>query len=362
MIVERAVTSSIGPDDVLHEVGDVAEQVAHGAAAGELLLEPPRQRALGLGGVAVEEHRPDVGDPAEGAVGDQLAHALDRRGVAVVVADGGGDAGLAGGGGDLGGLPGVAADGLLDPERLARLRGGDADLAVQHVRRADRDDVDVGVVEDLAVVGGAALVAQHVLGVLDAVGGGVGGDHQAALEAELGVDRGHGLVGAGVQLAHPADADQAHTDLTGSSHDRNLFSSEEERGSAEPELLGQPGLVLGAQALDGLVLRHLGGGDVPPRARAGQVDVRDHRDDDDDRALVAAGLVERRAHLGGGVRPDARGRRARRDLHEVDLEVVAVQPRLRRRRPAGRASPCGSGTRCRTRVPWRPICRRWITW
>jgi hypothetical protein len=64
-------------DDVLHEVGDVAEQVAHGAAARELLLEAPRQRALGLGGVAVEEHRADVGDPAERAVGDQLAHVLD---------------------------------------------------------------------------------------------------------------------------------------------------------------------------------------------------------------------------------------------------------------------------------------------
>src|SRR3954466_8363921 len=80
--------------------------------------------------------------------------------------------------------------------------------------------------------------------------------------------------------------------------------------SAQPELLGQPGLVLGAQALDGLVLRHLGGGDVPPRAGAGQVDVRDDRDDDDDRALVAAGLVERGTHLGGGVRPDAAGAEA----------------------------------------------------
>src|SRR5947209_4572546 len=67
--------------------------------------------------------------------------------------------------------------------------------------------------------------------------------------------------------------------------------------SAQPELRGQPGLVLGAQALDGLVLRHLRRRDVPPRAGTGQVDVRDDRDDDDDRALVAAGLVERGTHL-----------------------------------------------------------------
>src|SRR3954451_5448623 len=98
--------------------------------------------------------------------------------------------------------------------------------------------------------------------------------------------------------------------------------------SAEPALLGQAGLVLGAQALDGLVLGYFGRRDVPPRPGAGQVDVRDDRDDDDDRALVAPGLVQRGAHVGGGVRPDRAGSQPRRDLYEVDLEIVAVQPGL----------------------------------
>src|SRR5215218_8900249 len=87
-------------DDVLHQVDHVAEQVAEGAAAGQLPLEPPRQRPLGLGRVPGEEHRPDVGDAAQGAGGDQLPAVLDGRGVAVVVADGGDQPGRAGRGGD----------------------------------------------------------------------------------------------------------------------------------------------------------------------------------------------------------------------------------------------------------------------
>src|SRR5689334_974300 len=74
------------------------------------------------------------------------------------------------------------------------------------------------------------------------------------------------------------------------------------RRSAEPALLGEAGFVLGAQALDGLVFRDLGGGDVPPRPGAGEVDMRDDRHDDDDGALVAAGLVEGGTHLFRGVR------------------------------------------------------------
>ena len=106
--------------DVLHEVDHVAEQVAERAAAGLLAAEPPGQGAVGFGGVAVEEHRAHVGDAAELAGRDQLADPFHRGDVPVVVADGGGDAGRPGRGGDLPGLAGVPAHRLLDPERLAR--------------------------------------------------------------------------------------------------------------------------------------------------------------------------------------------------------------------------------------------------
>jgi len=137
-------------DEVAHQVDDVAQQVAEGAAAGKRALEAPRQRPSGLGGVAGEEHRADVGDAPERALGHQLADMLDGRGVAVVVADGGGDPGLAGGGGGLAGLPRVPPDRLLDPERLAGLGGRQTDLVVQ----------DVGAQIDTASTSGSARTSR----------------------------------------------------------------------------------------------------------------------------------------------------------------------------------------------------------
>jgi hypothetical protein len=144
---------------------------------------------------------------------DQLADPLDRGYVPVVVADRGGHAGHAGGRGDLGGLAGVAADRLLDPERLAGPRGGDADLAVQHVRRADGHHVDVGIGQHVPVVGAGPRVAEDLAGVSGPVGGGVGGVHEPRPDLQLGVGHRDGLVGAAVQLAHPAHADQADAGL-----------------------------------------------------------------------------------------------------------------------------------------------------
>ena len=61
---------------------------------------------------------------------------------------------------------------------------------------------------------------------------------------------------------------------------------------------------------------------------AGQVDVRDDRDDDHDRAVVPAGLGQRRAHVVGGLGADGPRAEAVGDLDQVDVEVLAVQARL----------------------------------
>ena len=198
---------------VLHEVDHVAEEVAQRSAAGLLAPEPPGQGAVGFGRVAVEEHRAHVGDAAELAGRDQLADPLDGGDVPVVVADGGGDAGLPGRGGDLRGLMSVPAHRLLDPERLAGPGGRDADLAVQHVRRADGHDVDIGIGEHVAVVGAGPGVPEDLAGVVGPVGGGVGRVHEPGPDLQLGIDQRNGLVGAAVQLAHPAHADQADAGL-----------------------------------------------------------------------------------------------------------------------------------------------------
>ena len=156
----------------------MTEQVAQRAGAGEVAAEPPGQRTLGFAGVPGEEHRPYVGDPAEPAARDQFADVLDGGRVPVVVPDRGDHAGLRGSRGDVGGLAGVAADRLLDPEVLAGFGGRDGDLVVQADRRADRHDVDVRVGEHLPVVRGGPGIAEHVTGVPGPVGGGVGGVHQ----------------------------------------------------------------------------------------------------------------------------------------------------------------------------------------
>ena len=199
--------------DVLHQVDDVAEQVAERAAAGLVAAKPPGQGAVGLGRVAVEEHRAHVGDPAELARRDQLADPLHGRDMPVVVADGRHDAGRPGRRGHLRGLADVPAYRLLDPERLAGPGRGHADLAVQHVGGADGHHVDVGVGEHVAIVGPGLGIAENLPGVIGAVRGGISRVHEPRPYLQLGVNQRDGLVGAAVQLTHPAHADQADAGL-----------------------------------------------------------------------------------------------------------------------------------------------------
>src|SRR5512133_4244968 len=58
------------PEQVLHKVDDVAQQVTEGTRSGEVADKPPRQCPSGFGGVPLEENRADVGDPAEVTVFD----------------------------------------------------------------------------------------------------------------------------------------------------------------------------------------------------------------------------------------------------------------------------------------------------
>ena len=132
----------------------MAEQVAQRPAAGLLAPEPPGQGAVRFGRVAVEEHRAHVGDPAEVAGRDQLADPLDGGDVPVVVADGSVEPAA---------RTAAATSAVSRASRPTGFsiqngfpaRGPDADLGVQHGRRADRHDVDVGIGEHISVVGQA---------------------------------------------------------------------------------------------------------------------------------------------------------------------------------------------------------------
>ena len=152
-----ATSSLIGPvccaRDVLHQVETVAGQVSEHAGAGELRVEPPRQRAVGVRGVVGEQRCTDA--VSTGPIwpdADHLASQLDRRSVAVVEADGRLHPGRLHRGCDLGRVAQVAAGRLLDPDVLARLGRGDGHLAVHEVRPAHADDVDVVAGDQLAPV------------------------------------------------------------------------------------------------------------------------------------------------------------------------------------------------------------------
>ena len=72
---------------------------------------------------------------------------------------------------------------------------------------------------------------------------------------------------------------------------------------------------------------HLGRGHVPPDPGARQVGVRDDGHHDHDRAGVAAGSGQRVPQLGRGGGAAGPGAEPGRDLHQVEAEVVTLQPR-----------------------------------
>jgi hypothetical protein len=153
----------------------------------------------------------DLADPARG---DQVAGDLDGGDVPIVEADGGRHAGGRDGLGDLERLGQVPSRRLLDPEVLARLGGGDGHVPVGEVRAGDTNEVDVVAADQLVPVRGGEGDAEDVARVAEpAVVRGVGDGDQPRGGAQVRVvlpDPGQGL---GVDLPHPAEADDADVDV-----------------------------------------------------------------------------------------------------------------------------------------------------
>ena len=146
-------------DEEAREVDGVRGDVAEGAGARLLLVEPPDQRDLRVGDPVLEIGAAIVADLAELAVLDQLLRQHDRGRAAVVVADHVGHAGLGDGGEHALGFRDRVAERLLAEDRLAGARRGDRDLGVRVAGRADVDEVDVLAVDDLFPVGRRLLPA-----------------------------------------------------------------------------------------------------------------------------------------------------------------------------------------------------------
>ena len=132
----------------------------------------------------------------------------ERRVADVVVADHGRDAGRGGRRGHLLGLGEGQPERLLAIDVLAGGDRGEGHLAVEAVRRGDRDDVDRGIVDERTPVVGRPREAELVRHRLGARGRGVAEQRETRRRdvAEHPTDRAEG---ERVALSHEARADQS---------------------------------------------------------------------------------------------------------------------------------------------------------
>ena len=103
---------------------------------------------------------------------------------------------------------------LVHAADTAADRAGYAQEVLGYARAStDYRDVLADPDVDVVIVGAGPGVPEHLMGVAGPVGGGVGGVHQPGPDLQLRIDQRDRLVGAAVQLAHPAHADQADAGL-----------------------------------------------------------------------------------------------------------------------------------------------------
>ncbi len=227
-------------------VEDVDAEVDQGTAAGLLFVGEPGAKT-GDPGVAHPEGF-GVVDVAESAGLDVLAEEFRFRLVAFAEADAEDLAGGIRGADDLLALGGVAGEGFLHQDVFAGGEGGEGDGEMEVVGDADADGVDVGALDEIAVV---------VDDVEDVV---LAGDPQAA----LGVQPGQGddvgprflRPGLGVDHADPAPDDpnpkRIHTE-------RCSFFSLAGRHALPPAAGGgghEPGVRTGTVSHTGITFSH----------------------------------------------------------------------------------------------------------
>ena len=200
------------PGEVLHQVGAVAEEVADHPGAALVAAVTPGQRPLGRAAVVGDQPAPHVGDAPDPAVADELPGALDGGRVAVVETDGGDQPGRLGGLCDLARLRRRDPHWFLDPERFPGGDGGQGDLVVEEVRGADAHHVDLGIGQQLVVVGVGPLEPEGRDGLVAGRRHGVAGGDETHLGPQPLIALRQGAVAARVQPAHPPEADDPHTD------------------------------------------------------------------------------------------------------------------------------------------------------
>ena len=182
--------------------------------------EAPREQAQGIGPVHGEEPPPVVGDLAQLARLDELFGVEHEGGEAVVVAHAGDHPGPAAGVLDAGGLLGGAPHRLLAEDVLAGRGGRGHQRLVQHVGGADDHCVGVGMFDCLTPVVGGLSEPEGAGGGVAAGLDGVGADHHFGVVDPVAVvkQRRQPQVGAGMGLAHPAEAHHGQPDAPPGCH------------------------------------------------------------------------------------------------------------------------------------------------
>ena len=144
-------------DDVVaehgaQEIGHVDAEVEQRAAAGEPRIEEPRGVGRPRLGPGMAESGAHPRDRADVAAGDRVARGDERGREPQVVRRHQQHTGVGRGREHGVGLGDRARDRLFDENVLAGLGRGDRHLGVERVRRADRDRVDVVVIEHRAPI------------------------------------------------------------------------------------------------------------------------------------------------------------------------------------------------------------------
>ena len=208
------MTSADLTDEIARQVDDVRVQVSVRAAAGDLLLQTPYQRELRVHDPVLQIHRAPVVDLADLARVDHLLRKRHGRDTAVVECRERALARLGRRRGHLLCLVQRVRQRLLADHVLAGFQRRQRHGQVQVARRADVDDADLRVGDDLLPVGLPLLEAEFGRSGLDGV------FVAAADRLE------HGLVGdvvevrdlapsVGVGLAHERVSDHADADFLG---------------------------------------------------------------------------------------------------------------------------------------------------
>ena len=188
-------------------------QVTQGPGAGQLALEAPRERHVGIGAGVENEAAGERPDVAENALSHQSPRLGDGRVAKVVEPNECSHARLLCGLVHLFGIGGTERERLLTVDMLTGRDRGHRDLLVQEVRCDDVDNVNLGSAHRLTPVDRPAVVSKRLGTAPRQILLGVGQDRELWTERRPAVHTLDVAVAHGVRLRHQPAADHGDAEI-----------------------------------------------------------------------------------------------------------------------------------------------------